>query len=135
MSDTAMNILLHFISGFLALLIATFSIKKLKDFADQLPLSVVIAKKLIGNDKDKFTKFASCPKCDSIYPLNMCTILSRDGSKLSKQCSYVEFPHHPHSSKRATCNFQIMKTIRTSAGTTTLHARRTFCYASLIEYF
>ena len=79
MSDTAMNILLRFIAGFLSLLIDKFKID-LKDFANELPRNVTMAKKLIGNVKDNFTKFASCPKCDSIYPLDVCTILSADGS-------------------------------------------------------
>lgn len=132
-SDTAMNILLRFVAKFFSLLVMAFTIGALKDFADELPKNTTGAKKLIGNYKDNFLKYACCSRCDSIYPLKTCIVVSTDGTKCSRKCSHIEYPRHPHSSRRAPCGFQLMKCVRTSAGTTTLHARRMFCYKSLTE--
>ena len=46
------------------------SIKPLEDFAAQLPKSVYAARKLLGKDKDLFTKYACCPSCSESYPLS-----------------------------------------------------------------
>lgn len=131
-SDTAMNVLLRFTVGFFGLLIMLFKASVLKDFLNQLPKNIYMAKKLIGISSDNFEKFASCSKCDSIYELHKCTLVSMDGSKYSAKCSHIEFPNHPQASRRIPCNFQLMKRVRTSAGTTTLLARRLFCYKSIM---
>lgn len=131
-SDTAMSILLQFLAGLFSLLVTTLSITALKEFSDQLPRNVSTAKKFIGNSQDEFIKYASCSKCDSIYPLSACIEVT-GASKSSKLCSFKKFPQHPQPFRRRPCNFPLMKRVRTSAGTITLHARRTFCYRSLIE--
>ena len=131
-SDTGMNILLLFFAKFLSFIGAVTKLN-ISTSIDQLPQTVSAAKKCIGNAVDNFSKYASCPKCHSIYPLHSCIITSTGRTKQSKLCSHVEYPNHPHAARRRPCNTPLMKVVRTSAGTTTLQARQLYCYKSLIE--
>ena len=131
-SDTGMNILLLFLAKFLSLVGAVTKLN-INGFIDQLPQTITTARKLIGNVVDNFSRYASCPKCHSIYPLHTCSITSSDRTKRSRHCSHVEYPDHPHATRRRPCNTPLMKVVRTSAGTTTLQARQLYCYRSLIE--
>ena len=65
-SDAGMNILLVFFAKFFSLI---SEVTKLNTI-DQLPQTVTAARRLIGNVKDNFSKYASCPKCHSVYPLH-----------------------------------------------------------------
>ena len=130
--DTGMNILLLFLAKFFSLIAAVTKLN-VGGFIDQLPQTTTAARKLIGNDVDNFSKYASCPKCHSIYPLHTCSITSSDRTKHSRYCSHVEYPNHPHAVRRRPCNIPLMKVVKTSAGTTTLQARQLYCYRSLIE--
>ena len=129
-SDTGMNILLLFFAKFFSLITVVANIK---GFLDQLPQTIISARKLIGNVKDKFVKYASCPKCHSIYPLHSCSIVASDRTRHSKHCSHIEYRNHPHAARRRPCDTPLMKVVRTSAGTATLRARQLYCYKSLIE--
>ena len=51
------------------------SIKPLEDFAAQLPKSVYAARKLLGKDKDLFTKYACCPSCSESVNWTCCKII------------------------------------------------------------
>ena len=77
-----LNILLLFIANFSA---SFFAVTKLNisTFIDELSQTVTAAKKCIGN-VDNFSKYASCPKCHSIYPLHSCSVASTGGTKQSK---------------------------------------------------
>ena len=131
-SNTAMAVLFSFFAVVLHLVLKLTLSKKLKSFAESLPRSIAAAKKLIGCSTDFFIKYASCPACDSIYPIEMCKVVLHDKSVRSLRCSYVRFPNHPQARMRAPCNTDLMKTVKTSHGTTSLYPRRLFCYQSLI---
>ena len=129
-SDAGMNVLLLFISIFFGLLVSTLGLRCLTDFINLLPQSVSSARKLIGHVSDRFTKYASWPQCHSIYPLASCKVKLPDGSESSRMCSYIQFPQHPHSSRRSPCAAQLMKKVRTSASTTMLYPRQLYCIFS-----
>ncbi len=131
-SDAGMNVLFQFISMLLGLVTSCLQIPKLDTFVQLLPLNVTAAK-TVGSSSDTFKKYASCPVCDSIYPLDTCKIVQPDKSVLSRQCSFISFPNHPHATQRQPCNAQLLKRIRTPAGTITLYPRRMFCYQSIID--
>ena len=126
-SDTGMSILLFFIAKFLALIPVSQRV------VDQLPQTIATAKKLIGTDRDRFSKYASCPKCHTIYPLDSCKLVLGDKSVQSRLCCHIEFPNHPQVHRRCPCDTLLMKTVRTSSGTTSLRAKQLYCYRSLIE--
>ena len=132
-SDVGMNIALTFIATFLRLLISAFGLNPLKEFVSQLPRTVNTARGYLGNNSDSFTKYASCPKCHSVYVLGSCKIVQPDKSVISRRCCYIKFPNHPHQAYRQPCGTLLMKKLRTSAGTTTLYPCQMFCYNSVIN--
>ncbi len=101
-SDTGMNILLLFISKFFAL------VASVRNFIDQLPPNIATARKLAGINRDNFSRYASCPKCHTVYPLDTCRVVSLDKTVQSRCCSHVKFPNHPHARRRRPCNTPLM---------------------------
>ena len=117
-SDTGMNILLLlFLAKFFSLIAAVTKLN-FAGFIDQLPQTTTAAKKLTGNVVDNFSKYASCPKCHSICPLHTCSITSSDRTKLSRYCSHVEYPNHPHVVRRRLCNIPLMKVVHNYTAST-----------------
>ena len=49
----------------------------------------------------------------------------------SKLCDFVEFPRHPHTSRRSKCNTALMKWVQ-NRGKSRLVPRKTFVYQSVI---
>ncbi len=105
--------------------------RTLKRSCHCFPRNVIEAKKLLGLTSDNFTKYVSCSKCHSLYSVDSCKVRMPDGTLASKLCSHVNFPHHPQQQHRKPCDTSLMKTIRTSAGTTCLYPRQLFCYQSV----
>ena len=132
-SDAGMNVLFRFISMLVRFMVSPLQINVLQSFMELLPNNILAAKKLVGSDTDLFAKYASCPGCDSIYDLDTCSIVQPDKTVCSRQCSFIKFPNHSQARQRAPCNAQLMKRVRTPAGTTSLYPRRMFCYQSLID--
>lgn len=132
-SDSGMNVLLLFFAMLFGLLVSSLGIKNLDDFIQLLPRNITAARKVVGHGSDIFLKYASCPVCHSIYPLDSCKIKQPDKSVCSRKCSYIRFPQHRHALQRSPCNVVLMKKVRTSSGTTILYPRQLYCYHSLID--
>ena len=56
-------------------------------------------------------EYVVCINCCSLYDVNSC-IIDSHGKKESKYCSFVEFPNHPHISRRNSCGAVLMKKIK-----------------------
>lgn len=124
-SDVGMNVILAFIATFLAFLSRSLGFPPpVQEFVHQLPKTVYLARKYIGG---------SSPKCHSIYPIDNCKIVMPNKSIVSSKCSYVVFPNHPHRTRRNPCDMVLMKTVRTSCGTSSLYPKQMYCYESLQE--
>lgn len=132
-SDVGMNVLLAFIATFLAFLLRMFGASMLQGIVQQLPKTVYLARKYLGVHKDRFIKYASCPRCHSIYSIESCKVVLPNGSPMSSKCSHVEFPNHPQRVRRSPCNSVLLKTVRTSCGTSSLYPRQMYCYKSVTE--
>ena len=61
--DIVIIALFTFIAWFVMMLCHIVKLKALEEFASQLPKTVYVAWKILGKDKDLFTKFACCPTC------------------------------------------------------------------------
>ena len=48
--------------------------------------------------------YVVCPKCYTLYKLEECIIRQRNGTDESAKCSFVQYPNHPHVSRRERCN-------------------------------
>lgn len=132
-SDVGMNVILAFIATLVTLLLIAFGLRSLQEFTEQLPRTVTTARRYLGGNVDSFMKFVSCPKCHQIYPIESCKTYLPNRTVTSGRCSYIKFRNHPQRTQRNACNTVLMKTVRTSAGTTTLYPRQMYCYKSVIE--
>lgn len=135
LSDVGMNILLKFLHQFLGLLAQLPGLVTLKKIISTLPTSVAAGKKLLGTNKDNFSKFVCCPSCSKLYPIENCIDRLPDGKVVSKTCIFVRFPHHPQQRYRKPCGTTLLKVVKTSVGTTSLYPRMLYCHRSLIESF
>lgn len=58
------------------------------------------------------TMYVVCPKCHCLYNLKDCIIICQNGTEESAACSFVNYPNHPHLSRRGKCNTILMKLIK-----------------------
>ena len=72
----------------------------LSELSHILPKTLSSAKKLVGKPYDGVTDYVVCPKCNTLYKMSEC-ILKEFGREESRKCSYIEFPNHPHYSRRS----------------------------------
>ena len=115
------------------LLSKLLDIRVLIDFADYIPSNVLSGKKVLGTNVDNFDKFVCCPSCSALYNMEDCLDTQLNGNTVSKLCPFIRFPLHPQKQYRKACATTLLKTVRTSAGTTTLYPRMTYCYRSIID--
>ena len=134
LSDAGLGIFLSFFATLLGILSRVLSVTSLLDIANSLPASVRAARKMIGKGQDRFQKWVCCPVCSSLYALDECIVHSRDGTSLSRECTFVRFPNHPQPHHRKVCGTQLMKTVRTSAGVTYLYPHQIYCYKSIVGF-
>lgn len=85
---------------------------------------------LMDIKKDKFVKFVVCPRCHTLYNFQDC-IRVFAGRKTSRKCSVVEFPNHPHWSRRQPCGAQLLKTVELQNGRKRFYPYRVYCYRAL----
>ena len=77
-------------------------------------LSSIIPKSLrkhIRNKRNGLCEFVVCSKCHALYEPSQC-VVKEHGVEMSKHCDYIEFPQHPHSSRRTKCGTPLMKRVR-----------------------
>lgn len=131
LSDHALDVLMKFISIFLKSLAKLSSIPK--SFVQSLPTSIYTARKVSGNERDKFERFVVCPECHSLYKLNECIVKTSSGQTESKTCTFVQFPSHPQPQHRKPCGTLLLKKIKSRNGdATSFYPKRVYCYKSLI---
>ena len=127
-SNVGMNILFSFIALFLA---TVANVLGLLVFAATFPKSVAAAQRLLGR-KECFHRWVSCQKCNTLYSIQDAKTMS-NGTCVSKLCGHVRYPNHPQPQHRKSCGCLLLKSVRTSAGSTTLYPKALYCYQSLIR--
>ena len=93
-SDTAMNILLKFLSMFF-LSVGRRVSSLPANFTSALPDSLYSARKISSSNRDQFNRYVCCPTCHSLYSFQDRVIKLANGQMESKTCSYIRFPTHP----------------------------------------
>ena len=132
-SDVGIGVLLSFVAVLVLLLGKAFGLESLKELALSLPKSVYSARKLLGRNYDQFMKLVCCPKCSTLYESDKCVLTNRDGTKVSITCSHVRFPNHCYRKYQLPCGTVLMKSVKTSVGTTYLYPHQLYCYSSVIS--
>ena len=108
LSDNALEILLSFLRATFDSLGTIFPV--VASFAAMFPRSVHLLRKQLGLDKDRFIKYVVCPKCHSLYMFDDCYELFR-GKKVTKKCSFVQFPNHRQHFRRKVCEEPLLKEV------------------------
>ena len=110
-SERAMSFLLLFLRTLMTYLSDVVNHPILSELAHILPKTLSSAKKLVGKPNDGVTDYVVCPKCNTLYRMSEC-ILKELGREESRKCGYIEFPNHPHHSRRSKCNTALLKKVK-----------------------
>ena len=105
----------------------------LKVLGDKFPKTLYKAKKRLGVQADTFAKYVSCTKCHTIYTLDDATNSNSNGVKVSKKCCYVRYSNHCQLRMRQPCGNLLLKTMKSSRGSTFLMPISTYCYQNPIH--
>ncbi|KAL9978767.1 hypothetical protein ACROYT_G016322 [Oculina patagonica] len=122
-ADRGIEMLLKFFHAFFTVL--SERVPWMTMFAAAFPSSLYMLKKYFGLHKDCFQKFVVCPKCHSLYNYDS-AYDTVGGKRLSKKCSYVEFPNHRHRAHRKPCNEVLLKEVKLQDGKVKLYPKKPF---------
>ena len=130
LSDNALEILLSFLRAAFDSLGTLFPV--VAGLAVLFPRSVHLLWKQLGLDKDRFIKYVVCPKCHTLYVFDDCYELLR-GRRVSKKCSFFQFPNHRQHFRRTKCGEPLLKEVSLKTGQTKLYPCKVYCYNSVIS--
>lgn len=105
--------------------------EKLLDVAAIFPRTLYKLRLMMGLNRDKFTQYVVCTKCNSIYKPEDLLETNTRGVPRAKTCSHVEYPRHQHRNKRQPCGATLFKKIKTTSGKILLRPRKVYCFQSI----
>ena len=129
LSERAANTLLGFIRAFMHFLSVVTGHVLLLQIARSLPKTMRTIRTTIR--QDDYVEYVVCSKCCHLYDPSECFI-DNHGQKESKQCTHIEFPNHPHSSRRNPCNEVLMKRVKIG-NKFNLVPRKVYVYRSILQ--
>lgn len=131
-SDSAIALMLSFLKKFFMLGGMYLGVNKLRQLADSFPHTLYRAKKYLGRLHESFIKIVTCPSCHKLHKYEDCWTVDVHGKKVSRICSFRQYPTHPQARMRAPCSKVLLKTVRSSNGSDYLAPVQTYCYKSVI---
>jgi len=129
-SDNALDILVHFVSAVFQSIGTVFP--TMASFALMFPKSLNLLKRHLGIDKDNFTKYVVCRKCESLFKFEEC-YYERLGRTNIKNCPYVAHANHRQAFRRTTCGEPLLKEVLLKNGKRRLYPFKVYCYNSIIK--
>ena len=129
LSHRAITNLLGFVRLFLNYLAVLSGQEFLLRVANAMPKSMLTVQATFK--QDSFTEYVVCPRCFKLYTFEDC-VVNVHGRKESKYCDYIEFPNHPHPSRRKACGEVLLKTIKVG-GKIKLVPRKEYVYRSIVQ--
>ena len=97
---------------------------------EQFPRTLKKASQLVGINMNCFIEYIVCPKCNAVYDHEFGYTM-QDNQKVPVECPNIEYPHHPHLSRRKPCGLSLMKIAKTRTGKTTVKPYKVFAYQPL----
>ena len=94
-SERGITLLLHFLRA----IVLWKSSTELLTLRDMTPKNVYFLKKICSSENN-FRTYDVCPKCHAFYDQEDCIIRNRGGLLESAKCIFVNYPNHPHVSRR-----------------------------------
>ena len=128
LSERAITALLGFLGVLFSYLAVITGHQLLAELSSVLPKTMHAFRNKFKSDD--YTEYVVCPKCCSLYTLSECIVINRRVEE-SKLCQFVEFPNHPHHSRRSQCNEILMKKVKVG-GKPKLVPRKTYVYRSVV---
>ena len=119
-------------SKFFSLMGTFLNLEALNHISQGFPHTLFRAKKFLGQSKDQFDRYTSCPSCHKLYSFADSWIID-NGGKVPVKCSYVRYPNHVQARMRAPCGHNLLKAKRSSSGSQYLAPYQIYCYKSVIE--
>lgn len=101
-----------------------------KQTIEEFPKTLKATSKLVGIDPNTFVEYIVCPKCNSVFDYKFGYTV-HNNEKFPVKCPNIEYPNHPHASKRKPCGTYLMKIAKTRTGTTTLRPHKVYAYQPL----
>jgi len=132
-SNAAVTALLRFLKQFLIYIGKCFENKPVEDIGNGIPLSLSTVYRLMSLQPNSFETYVVCPMCHTLYHYDAC-YETKFGQKISKFCSYVQYPNHPHPSQRKPCGTTLLKKVRRKGGYS-LEPFKVYPYKSLRHSF
>lgn len=125
-----MATLLRFLGIFITYLAKLCNNPVLSHLSLALPKTLYSARKYLKSSK-RCVEYVVCPKCSTLYLLEAC-IITQNRTRISKLCDHIEFPNHPHSSRRSKCNATLLKSVRIG-NKSKLVPRKVYAYHGIIR--
>lgn len=125
LSERAINSLLSFIRLLLHYIGAIANHNVLREIAQALPKVMSTIRNSFK--QDEYIEYVVCPKCCTLYNISESVI----NGDTSKRCSFVEFPNHPHLSKRSACGEILLKKVKVG-NKYKLVPRKSYIYRSIV---
>ena len=130
-SDNCIEVLLKIVGYLLSMLQLALQSNSMANIVEMYPNTLHRARKLVGFDKDNFSKFVVCPKCTKLHTYEQAYAIV-NGRKESRLCGYVMYPNHPQERFRTPCGSPLMKTVVSVDGKrNNIYPYKIFCYQSL----
>ena len=82
-------------------------------------------------EQNHHIEYVVCPKCNMLYHFSDCIIHENNGDR-SKRCNHVEYPNHPHISRRSPCDEILLKKVKVGCKYK-LIARKVYIYQSVVH--
>ena len=110
--DIAITTLFKFFSVMLGRLADILKSESLKSIYKSFPENLDKACKMNYIDCEGFKKYITCQKCHCTYPSELCLTKTENIVK----CSFLCFPWHQQMCMRTSCQFPLVKIIKTTTG-------------------
>lgn len=123
--NSAINLLIKFMFALFCILsrISPFVCILQKSF----PPSFHVMRKSFA-EECLFSKYPVCPKCHKIYESCDSCVEMIGTRKASKYCNHIQFPEHPHQSRRTECKALLLKSVQFRSGRKVLYTFKFYCY-------
>ncbi|XP_052097344.1 uncharacterized protein LOC127732339 [Mytilus californianus] len=126
-SDAAICFLLNILATFFKLLSVNSDV--CSKVQNVFPKNMYQLSKLLKSNMLDFKQYVVCTNCYSLYEFEDCYHIV-EGSKVSKKCSFIEFPNHRLPYLRKRCNQPLLMEIK-SEPSKILAPYKIYCYKSI----
>ena len=128
-SDAAVAAILCFLYKLFNIISVKFG-EQNEPHSAEFPKTLKKASQLVSIDINSFIEYIVCPKCNAVYDHEFGYTM-QENQRVPVKCPNIEYPFHPHLSRRTPCGISLMKLAKTRTGKTTVKPYKVFAYQPL----